>query len=142
MSEELLKFQYGQGDEVVGKVQFRSEPGSFDLSSTTMELGRDEIFLVRFYSDSGAIQKQISPAELRSRDPKNGNKLRHISPEPTKSDGIVKINKSKGKTSPSFKPKGVQKQGRYGFRVLWDDGATIIYSMAAIATASGGTVLN
>lgn len=139
---ELLKFQYGQRDEVVGKVRFGSAKELFDLSTATMELGRDGIFQVRFYSEFGATQKQISPPELRACDPKNGQKLRHSSPESTTPDGVVKIHKSNVKVSPSDQPKRVQKQGRYGFRVEWADGATIIYSMAAIATAAGGTVLH
>ncbi|GAX24389.1 hypothetical protein FisN_4Lh521 [Fistulifera solaris] len=139
VTEFLLKFQYGQRDEIVGKVHFGSAKESFDLSTATMELGRDERFVVRFYSESGATQKQISPPDLRARDPKNGNVLRTISPEPTNTD--VKIHQSNAKVSPSNQPKRVLKQGIYGFRVEWADGATIIYSTAAIATASGGTVV-
>jgi hypothetical protein len=138
----LLKFQYGQRDEVVGKVHFGSASELFDLSTATMELGRDERFLVRFYSESGATQKQINPSDLRARDPKNGKILRAISPEPTNTDGAVRIHKSNAKVSPSDQPKKVLKQGRYGFRVEWADGATIIYSTVAIATASGGTVFH
>lgn len=147
VSGELLKYQYGQRDaDDVGEVSFDNE--SFDLSMVTLAKASDGFLTVRLFSDTGATQRRISPAMLRSRDPKTGDEIAD-SPflEEARQGGasesdaaVVTIHKTGKKQSPSLIPNKVNRRGRYGFQVEWADGATIIYSMVSIARAAGGSI--
>ena len=147
VSLELLKIQY---DSIAGEefVSFETAEGDFDTSTVRLSLdkGKHGAFLVRLYSSSGAIQKQVSPAFLRSRDPRSGEVikdspfLKDLEDEMTneQNTGMVEVHSSKTKkTNPSLKPSRVTKKGRYGYSVQWEDGATIIYSKMSIAMAAG-----
>jgi hypothetical protein len=48
------------------------------------------------------------------------------------------VHRTAGKKSPSLIPSKVDKKGRYGYAVQWNDGAIIIYSVLSIAKAAGG----
>jgi hypothetical protein len=148
VSEKLLKYQYGhRDDDGIGLVSFGASEESFDVSTVTMLMSSDGTFTVRLFSETGAIQKQISPARLRSLDPKTGEEipdspfLREAKEsESSQSDPVVTVHKTKGKQSPSLIPTKVERKGRYGFSVEFSDRAVIIYSMASIAKAAGGTI--
>ena len=147
VSAELLKYQYGQREaDNIGSVFFGNE--SFDLSTVTLSKSPDGFFTARMFSDSGAVQRRVSPAKLRSRDPKTGDEILD-SPfleEASQDDNagteesVVTIHKTGRKKSPSLIPTKVDRRGRYGFQVEWGDGATVIYSLASIARAAGGTI--
>jgi hypothetical protein len=150
LTGELMKYQYGQreGDDF-GMVAFGQGEEPFDLSTVTMTKSADGAVLnVRLFSDTGATQKRVSPARLRSRDPKTGEEIpdspfleeANSSDTSLHSDSAVTVHKTGGKKSPSLIPTKVARRGRYGFAVEWADGATIIYSMFSIARAAGGTL--
>jgi hypothetical protein len=142
VSKELLKLQYGRSDnpEVV---TFGTDSQTYDVSTAQLSLDKaNDGLMVRLFSDSGATQERIMGAELRSRDPKTGIKL-ESSPfkdevKSSNKDPMVTESRAAGKKSPSLTPKKVEKKGRYGYAVHWDDGAIIIYSVLSIAKAAGG----
>jgi hypothetical protein len=143
VSREMLKLQYGsQGDQEL--VLFEESEAMFDVAtvSLSLEKGQSQTFMVRLFSESGAIQRRVAPPDLRFRDPKTGESmtgspLREESGKSAPSGEMVTVTKA-GKTSPSVIPTRVKRRGRYGFAVEWADGATIIYSMRSIARAAGG----
>ena len=147
VSRELLKLQYGQSDNKQ-VITLGSDPETFDVSTVQLSLDKKSggTFLVRFYSESGATQVRIIPAELRSRDPKTGDVLERnpykeqIEAAAAPDDPMVSKHVAKEKKSPSLIPSKVEKKGRYGFAVHWEDGAIIIYSVLSIARAAGGAV--
>lgn len=146
VSKELLKLQYGQSDDKQ-LVTFGTDPQQFDVS--TVQLGIDKIsggaFSVRIYSESGATQIKVAPVELRSRDPKTGERLEgnpyKEALERAPSDPMVTKTSTKEKKSPSLVASRVEKKGRYGYAVQWDDGAIIIYSVLSIAKSAGAAVV-
>ena len=146
VSTGLLKYQYGQQEGGAQKVTFESENGFFDLESLVMSKSTDGMLIVRLFSDSGALQKRITPAMLRSRDPKSGEVIQDSpflreAEESVGQDGpLVTIHKTGAKQSPSLIPNKVSRRGRYGFAVEWADGATIIYSMISVAKTAGATL--
>lgn len=143
VSKELLKLQYGRSDnpEVV---TFGTDSQTFDVSTIQLSLDKatGDGLMVRLFSDSGATQERIMGAELRSRDPKTGDKLENspfkLEVESSNKDPMVTETRATAKKSPSLTPKKVEKKGRYGYAVHWDDGAIIIYSVLSIARAAGG----
>jgi len=146
VSGELLKMQFGRkvGEEFV---MFGLDSEPFDLATVQLSIDKssDETFVVRLFGESGAIQKRISSAELRSRDPKSGDVIeggsfRDYLRDASSTDPVVAVHRVKGKKSPSLRPLGVERRGLYGFAVRWADGATIIYSNKCVAVAAGGTV--
>ena len=96
-------------------------------------------FIVRLYSPSGALQRRVLAAQLRSRDPRTGDV---IDDSPFLHEGgekpVIHVHKSNERVSPSIDPNSVERKGRYGFAVKWGDGATIIYSKKSVARAAGG----
>ena len=150
VARELLQLQYGPPSEDNEYVVFENETTLFDLSTTTLALDKgNETVSVRLFSDSAAIQKQFSPAQLRARDPKTGETMpdspyliqdRGGLQGMEESNPIVTRTRPTQKRSPSVLPTKVERRGRYGFAVEWGDGATIIYSMRCLARAAGGTL--
>ena len=156
VSRELLKLQYNRSD-AVDVVTFDS-PDPFDTSTLllSMDKGHDETtLLVRLFADSGAVQRRVSPAQLRSRDPQSGDLLPDSpflaqAAEATTSrrdDAVttatvhVHRTSSSPKKLPSLSVTRIERKGRYGYAVHFADGATIIYSMRSLALAAGGTLI-
>lgn len=151
VSGSLLEYQFGRNDDRKF-VSFTEETEKFDLSTTalSMDKSNEETLVIRLFSETGAVQKRINPALLRSRDPKTGDIIpdspfldaaNESDEKSSKSkDPIVTVHKTRGKRSPSIIPTQVNRRGRYGFSVNWADGATIIYSMTSIAKAAGGNM--
>jgi NUBPL iron-transfer P-loop NTPase len=151
VSRELLLLQYGSPNERRLLVVFDSDPEQyFDVASVTLSLdkskGAEKLF-VRLVSDSTAVQRVVSPALLRSRNPKTGDTMADSpflevdNDEASASGGDKPVMVSRTrKRSPSIIPTKVERRGRYGFAVEWGDGATIIYSVQSLARAAGGTV--
>lgn len=153
VSGEFLKLQYENKRDDHELVMFGTDV--FDVWSVHLALdkGTGDSFTVRLHSDLGALQLKVSSAQLRSRDPKTGEALPDspfkddydgADPHVSSTDPSVTIHrveetkKARGKKSPSLKPSRVQMKGRYGYAVVWADGATIIYSKLCIARAAGG----
>jgi len=162
VSAELLRLQFGSYDSNVKKVYVTFDPSEseyFDVATIQLSLNKtprnqprgEEMFTVRLFAESGAIQKRIPAVALRCRDPKTGEVIAD-SPfleqarnamEKGKAglDPIVTFHRAGSeKVSPSVVPRVVQKKGRYGYSVQWDDGTTVIYSMQSIAAAAGGKI--
>jgi hypothetical protein len=160
VSKELLRIQYGHTyeDETIF-VSFDGENNErFDVSSVALSLKSDQfedkILVIRLFSNTGAVQREVQPAELRGRDPRTGNTipdspfsrdnshngLYHTNE--SNRDTMITNASSKRRKSPSIIPSSVAKRGRYGFAVVWQDGATIIYSNRCIALCAGGKVSN
>jgi hypothetical protein len=143
VSKELLKLQYGRSDNPEF-VTFGTDSQTYEVSTIQLSLDKTtgDGLMVRLFSDSGATQERIMGAELRSRDPKTGDTL-ESSPfkdevKRSNKDPMVTESRAAAKKSPSLTPKKVDKKGRYGYAVHWDDGAIIIYSVLSIARAAGG----
>lgn len=141
VSKELLRLRYSDPDSdgvvVIGGVRFELES-----LSCSIETGKDA-FSVRLYSESGATKVSVPAADIRGRDPKTGELLSASPPKVEgkeasmlTGDGMVTVHKKK---DPSTTPTSIERKGRYGFAVEWDDGATIIYTMHAIAEAAAAT---
>lgn len=138
VSRELLTAQHGlgsgtdtrEGSPQTHKVTFPNmkTDDEFDIASTHVTISEDG-FLVRFYSDKGAMQITIPAALLRASHPKTGEKI-----DAADEDGMVKKYPSIAQLTPAQ----LEAKGRYGYSVEWKDGATIIYSMLSIAKAAGG----
>ena len=141
VSNELLLLRYSEPDSsgliAIGGVQF-------EVASISCSIEADKAsFSVRLYSESGATKVRVPAANIRDRDPKTGEPLSGESPETensasnSTSDDMVTVTKAKTLNKPrndtSIIPTSIEKKGKYGFAVEWDDGATIIYSMHAIA---------
>jgi Mrp family chromosome partitioning ATPase len=152
VSSEMLKLQFGSTNDDKTVIFFPNNPGRYALKSlhATFEKAKsDNTLIVRFMSDTGAIQKLVSAKSLRARDPKTGN-LIEDSPFAEKPgaevaqavlDGpMVSTHTTKNKRSPSVIPMKVERKGRYGYSVEYADGGTIIYSMLCIAKTAGGVV--
>jgi len=169
VSSELLCLQYGKDKEEY-TVTFASEDETFDLSTLVLQfqksMGKDDnsssSLTARFVSYSKAIKRKFLPASLRTVDPKTGDVLKdspfleYVETAPdgasdnkggidpvitrTGAGGEARATTSTNKRPPSILPVTVERRGRYGFAVEWGDGATIIYSMKAIARAAGGKV--
>lgn len=156
VSQELLRTHYGQLD-TKSLVRFADSDIVFDLSTINLAIDKTpgkEVLIVRLYSEAGALQKRITAAELRSRDPKTGDIIKNspflgndenrIPETAESSDPMVTVERKKtregGKRSPAIIPTSVHRRGRYGFGVEFGDGATIIYSKETLARAAGGTL--
>lgn len=166
VSAELLRLQFGSYDSNVEKVYVTFDPSEskyFDVATIQLSLNKTqrnqpqgkEMFTVRLFAESGAIQKRIPAVVLRCRNPKTGeiiadspfleqarNATEIMEKGNTDLNPIVTFHRAGSeKVSPSVVPRAVQKKGRYGYSVQWDDGTTVIYSMKSIAAATGGTIL-
>lgn len=122
-----------------------------------------EKFIVRLYSDTGAIELNILGEDLRMTHPKSGVQMEDLSAssdimQPKSSgcgsqdeqhhdhkDNMVQHHKHKNELPNLDRPKRrgrrlfpvvIEKRGYYGYAVEWADGATIIYSMSSIAQAA------
>jgi hypothetical protein len=151
ISREIISLPYREPD---GEGTVVVEDQTFELSSIQMSEDKGSI-LIRFFSDAGALQKRIPPQNLRSRDPKTGLILdEHY--EPTKPSpeskatsprsGMVSIHRASTNDSQSRRsasvPERIEKKGRSGFDVTWNDGSRYLYSRRAIALAAGGKVVS
>ncbi|KAI2513875.1 hypothetical protein MHU86_658 [Fragilaria crotonensis] len=135
VSRELFLAQHGRSDSSVEthqphKVIFpnSSADDEFDVASTHLTV-TNEGFVARFFSEKGAMQVPIPPANMRARHPKTGELMEDIEA------GMVQ-------TSPKLLPAKLDPKGRYGYAIEWADGATIIYSMLSIARAAGAMPLS
>ena len=149
VARELLLLQHGRSRSDSGGVDqpemvvFAGSDERFDIATTHLSVDyAEEGFLVRLFSDIGAIQLTLSAQELRSRHPKTGEKLELGAEDKqgtgdTTSIGMVQHHKVSA-PRPLLMPATIEKKGRYGYSVDWADGATIIYSMISIAKAAGG----
>lgn len=135
VSRELFLAQHGRSDSSVEthlphKVIFpnSSADDEFDVASTHLTV-TNEGFVARFFSEKGAMQVPIPPANMRARHPKTGELMEDIE--------AVMVQKS-----PKLLPAKLDPKGRYGYAIEWADGATIIYSMLSIARAAGAMPLS
>jgi len=138
------------------------EDSAFDVPLTQLDIDNShKRFTVRLFCNEGGYQKVISGAELRSRNPKTGE----VEDDSSSQEGTTaqqgcgggSRSSNSGSSQPSILvhhhssectdnsnekdnlfPAQLTKKGKYGYEVEWADGATIIYSLLAIAKAAGG----
>lgn len=139
ISKELLLSNFGI-DRTINSVDIHGETIDLDMVHFSLEK-ETEMFNVRLFSESSAIQVRLPAANIRNRDPKTGEVLDdEVLEEVTEVEplggGMVTMHKTNRKKDPRFTPAKVEKKGHYGFAVDWGDGATIIYSMQCIARAA------
>eukprot|EP00986_Skeletonema_menzelii_P006841 scaffold2597_cov142-Skeletonema_menzelii.AAC.11 len=145
------------------------EDSTFDVPFTQLDIDNShKRFTVRLFCNEGGYQKIISGADLRSRNPKTGevedDSSSHFGEREGKTaqqgcgGGGHRVDR--GSSQPSIMvhrhssdcadnsnekdnlfPAKLSKKGKYGYEVEWADGATIIYSLLAIAKAAGGKPL-
>jgi hypothetical protein len=140
VSKELMLLRYSVAEEAplirIDGVKFE-----VDSLSCSLEKGKDT-FVVRLFSESGAKQIRVPASQVRSRDPKSGETLlgKSVANDNAASlkSGMVTVHKANEKNDPTFTPTRVERKGKYGFAIEWGDGATIIYSMQALAKAAAG----
>lgn len=144
IAQELLLLQHGRslgdngGVDEPGVVVFAGTDERFNIATTHLSMDyAEEGFLVRLFSDGGATQLSLSAQELRSRHPKTGEKLDLGAKDEQDNGKMVQHHKV---SVPRLMPATVEKKGKYGYSVVWADGATIIYSMLSIAKAAGGRI--
>mmetsp|Transcript_23083 Transcript_23083/g.49817 ORF Transcript_23083/g.49817 Transcript_23083/m.49817 type:complete len:274 (-) Transcript_23083:241-1062(-) len=151
-------------NNVLSVVVDEAGESEFDLPFTRLSVdnGRKN-FTVRLFSNEGGYQKVISGGELRCRDPRSGQIEEGVTSGEDNSLDAPRLHRSgcggssggqkqsssmvqhhaasNGSTSAEqdgLFPAKVTKKGNYGYEVEWADGATIIYSLLAIAKAAGG----
>lgn len=127
----------------------------FDVPFTQLSVDNNHRrFTVRLFSDEGGYQKVIPGDALRHRDPRTGEADEPIkaaseeNPSRTTSVSVQHHTATRSscssnsaaapKTDIELFPAKVSKKGNYGYEVEWADGAKVIYSLLAIATAAGG----
>jgi hypothetical protein len=141
VSKELLQLPHRSSSETHGFVTFDGNIEKFEVSS--IELTSSEgLLVVRAFSESGALQIRIAPDELKTRDPKSGEKLKDsVSDESTEDDGGdgITIYRAKKRVDKAV-PERIEKKASVGYEVVWNDGAKYIYSRRALAVAAGGKV--
>jgi NUBPL iron-transfer P-loop NTPase len=153
--QQLLHTQYGSDDSSKEYVCFGDNAHEFDVASIVLSLDNTKSvppeakkFVIRIFSKTGAKQIQVLPSIFRASDPRTGELILD-SPFLTKQedndiisnksiDPMVATTKVLTRKSPSIVPSSVSRRGRYGFQVVWQDGATIIYSNMCIAKCAGG----
>lgn len=144
VSKELLTLPF-RPENSSGSVSFEDNSETFELSSIQLSLDGDA-FLIRAFSENGAVQKRFPPKDLRRRDPKTGSILEELREEedkpPVKSKlGMVEIHRAGAmKDTSKDVPESVAKKSKVGYEVTWSDGAKYIYSKRAIVLAAGGKV--
>ena len=138
------------------------EDSAFDVPFTQLDIDNShKRFTVRLFCNEGGYQKVISGADLRSRNPKTGE-IEDDSSSHFEREGMTAQQGcgGGGSSQPSIMvhhhssdcadnssakdslfPAKLSKKGKYGYEVEWADGATIIYSLLAIAKAAGGKPL-
>ena len=150
VSGELMRVQFGSSVEEKGSyVVFEGHDSPFRTDSLALAVDPKrgpEYMVARFFSDEGGAQRVLRGSSLRSRDPKTGDAIvgspfgggdETAGSGSSGRDGVI-VTKSSAKVNPSVVPSKVERKGRYGFAVQWNDGATIIYSSLSIARAAGG----
>jgi len=148
IARELLLLQHGRSSELADDSSIRIGGDTFDIASLQLSVDNSkDMFVVRFFSESGATQVEIPGEKLRSWHPKLGEPMEV---ETNEEDGMVTHTSGKGcgshshshnhggGVSPKLFPCKIEKKGRYGYSVEWADQATIIYSMYSLAKAAGG----
>jgi hypothetical protein len=148
LCEKLLALQYAPSDSEF-QVAFGNSASLFNVA--TLQLTKDktsDALVVRMYADQGAVQRKITPAQLRSRDPRSGTiiedspfRRQAVDDSNELSDRMISHHRASSKKSPSLSVTRVEKKGRYGYAVEYADGAIIIYSTRSIAIAAGGEVV-
>ena len=133
VSKELLQLRYSEPDSS-GVVAI--DGVQFEVESLNCSIEKDkESFSVRLYSETGATKVRVSAGDIRGRDPKTGELLSVSSPEienkeviSSPDDSMVTVHKVQRapRKDISTIPRIIEKKGRYGFAVEWEDGATII----------------
>ena len=145
------------------------EDSAFDVPFTQLDIDNShKKFTVRLFCNEGGYQKIIGGDDLRSRNPKTGEVEENSSSNSGEGDGKTvqhgcgggSHSSDRGSSHPSITvhhhssactdnsdkkdnlfPAKISKKGKYGYEVEWADGATIIYSLLAIAKAAGGKPL-
>ena len=145
VSRELLKLPFrstGTGDVF----SFDDAPEMFELPSAELTLEGGNLWL-RAFTERGAVKKRIAAKDLRERDPRSGEILQnehnpYQSPPDAKRAGMVLVHRARANEVTQKPPERLEKKGKVGFEVSWDDGSRLIYSRRAIVMAAGGRLYN
>mmetsp|Transcript_12641 Transcript_12641/g.14244 ORF Transcript_12641/g.14244 Transcript_12641/m.14244 type:complete len:661 (+) Transcript_12641:63-2045(+) len=127
------------------------EEEKFDLSKIHLSEDRGSL-LIRFFSETGAVQRRIPPQNLHSLDPKTGNIIDALISIEKKQvsknndvEGMISIYKSPSSSSRNDKvkivPDRIEKKGLIGFEIKWSSGERFIYKRSVIAVAAGGILV-
>jgi len=166
VASELLLLQYGRsnegGNEGMHNLTVALGDATFNVADLQLAVENDEnIFAIRLFCDSGALEVRVAGEKLRHWHPQLGEEMEKEENADGVGDVFVETTSGSGCGSghdhshshshshaPSLKdftskkkglfPCKIEKKGRYGYSVEWADGATIIYSMFSLAKAAGG----
>jgi len=156
VSKELFLLQHGY-DTISKEEKHISIHGRlFDVSSLYLSANNEKKkFKIRLFTKeheyltgAAALEVDINGYDLRVLDPKTGNLDSHVlndghSPRTSTVQSFQKVNqieishikKNNDDYAKQWKlfPVTLEKKGKYGYAVHWNDGATIIYSMKSLA---------
>ena len=145
VAKEIFHLSYKNPGTTQGSVKFEENSELFDISSIELSSSGDDDLVVRAFSESGALQLKLSPEELKSRDPKTGEKI--ASDDSATKDNLEEFDASSGVTMFRTKKRlqkvvaeSIGKKASVGYEVVWNDGTKFIYSRRCIAVAAGGKV--
>lgn len=155
VSKELFPLPY-RSPSSEGIVQLEQE--NFDLSKIHLSNDKGSL-LIRFFSETGALQKRIPPINLYSLDPETA-KVRDDDKSPpvtsaskacssgqrnnvTEEVVPVRIEYSSGQRKTydilnEIVPVKIEEKGLIGFEITWSSGECFIYKRSVIAIAAGG----
>ena len=150
VASKLLKLQFEREGTHVGnetKCLIDLDGDVFDAASIQVSANNSkQEFVVRFFSESHAIEKSLSGDKLRLWHPKLGTPLADdnvdnvvVTKSSSSSHGCSSSSHS---SSPTLFPCTLEKKGRYGYSIEWADGATVIYSMSSLAASVGGKIVS
>ena len=169
MMPAFMQGQQGNSSTAMVVTIDEVEDSAFDVPFTQLDIDNShKRFTVRLFCNEGGYQKIIGGDDLRSRNPKTGEVEENSSSNSGEGDGKTvqhgcgggSHSSDRGSSQPSITvhhhssgcadnsdkkdnlfPAKISKKGKYGYEVEWADGATIIYSLLAIAKAAGGKPL-
>ena len=132
------------------------EDEKFDLSKINLSEDKGSL-LIRFFSETGALQKRIPSQNLYALDPKTGDVIDDKSSTSTTSEKkqVQKDNDDESMV-PMYKaaswtntdrdrvkvvPDRIEEKGLVGFEIKWSSGERFIYKRSVIAIAAGGILV-
>jgi len=164
MMPAFMQGQQGNSSTAMVVTIDEVEDSAFDVPFTQLDIDNShKKFTVRLFCNEGGYQKIIGGDDLRSRNPKTGEVEENSSSNSGEGDGKTvqhgcgggSHSSDRGSSQPSITvhhhssgcadnsdkkdnlfPAKISKKEKYGYEVEWADGATIIYSLLAIAKAA------
>ena len=131
--------QFERDDE---QQYLKLEGDIFDASSIQLSgIDSKEELVVRFFSETQALERRLPGEKLRFWHPKLGKPLTDDSVVVTKSSPAKQgCSSGNNKSKSGLFPCRLEKKGKYGYLVEWADGTTVIYSMSSLAASVGAEI--